>query len=105
MLIRHAYGIWLPVRASLACSPLHPLPNSRLAAGYYGRIRLPVLKTHAEMLNLKTAVGTTDFTDKEGIAVPGMFTRRVAAKEVLDHDEGRSHPCHTCYPRCLNCRI
>ncbi|MEI6785296.1 MAG: hypothetical protein WCQ21_30725, partial [Verrucomicrobiota bacterium] len=20
---RHAYGIWLPVRASLACSPLH----------------------------------------------------------------------------------
>jgi len=45
--------------------------------------------------NLKTAVGTTDFTDftdKEGIAVQGVFTRRVAAKEVLDHDEARSHP-------------
>ena len=41
------------------------------------------------MLNLETAVGTTDFadnTDKEGIAVEGVFTRRVAAKEVLDHD-------------------
>ena len=30
--------------------------------------------------------------DKEGIAVQGVFTRRVAAKEVLDHDEARSHP-------------
>ena len=39
-----------------------------------------------------TAVGTTDFTDftdKEGIAVQGMFTRRVAAKEVLDRDEAQ----------------
>ena len=27
---------------SLAGSPLHPLPNLRLATGYYGRIRLPV---------------------------------------------------------------
>ena len=42
MLIRHSYGIWLPVRASLACSSLHPLPDWRLATGYYGRIRLPV---------------------------------------------------------------
>jgi len=24
--------------------------------------------------------------------VQGVFTRRVAAKEVLDHDEARSHP-------------
>ena len=24
----------------------------------------------------------------------GVFTRRVAAKEVLDHDETRSQPCH-----------
>jgi len=41
------------------------------------------------MENLKTAVGTTDCadkTDKEGIAVQRVFTRRVAAKEVLDHD-------------------
>ena len=36
--------------------------------------------------------GLQDNTDKEGIAVPGVFTRRVAAKEVLDHDEARSHP-------------
>ena len=56
----------------------------------------------------KTAVGTTNFadnTDKEGIAVPGVFTRRVAAKEVLDHDEVRSHPCHPCHPWFLDCRI
>ena len=41
----------------------------------------------------KTAVGTTYFadnTDKEGIAVEGVFTRRVAAKEVLDPDKARS---------------
>jgi len=53
----------------------------------------------------KTALGTTDFadnTDKEGIAVQGVFTRRVAAKEVLDHDEALSH---LCYPWFLNCRI
>jgi hypothetical protein len=59
----------------------------------------------AKMLNLETAVGTTDFadnTDKEGIAVEGVFTRRVAAKEVLDHNEALSHPCH---PWFLNCRI
>ena len=31
MLSRHSYGIWLPVRASLACSSLHPLPDWRLA--------------------------------------------------------------------------
>jgi len=40
-----------------------------------------------------TAVKTTDFTDftdKEGIEVQGVFTRRVAAKEVLDHDEALS---------------
>ena len=46
-------------------------------------------------MNLKTAVGTTDFadnTDKEGMAVPRVFTRRVAAKEVLDHDGARCHP-------------
>jgi hypothetical protein len=58
--------------------------------------------------SLKTAVGTTDFadnTDKERIAVEGVFTRRVAAKEALDHDEARSHPCHTCHPWFLNCRI
>ena len=42
MLSRHSYGIWLPVRASLACSSLHPLPDWRLATGYYGPIRLPV---------------------------------------------------------------
>ena len=56
---------------------------------------------------LKTAVGTTDFadnTDKEEIAVEGVFTRRVAAKEVLDHDKARSHPCHPCHPWFLNCR-
>ena len=38
---------------------------------------------------LKTTIGTTDFadnTDKEGIAVQRVFTRRVAAKEVFDHD-------------------
>ena len=29
----------------------------------------------------------TDYTDKEGIGVQGVYTRRVAAKEVLDHDE------------------
>ena len=29
----------------------------------------------------------------------GVFTRRVAAKEVLDHDQARSHPWF------LNCRI
>jgi hypothetical protein len=43
--------------------------------------------------NPRTAVGTTDFADntgKEGIAVQGVFTRRVAVKEVLDHDEARS---------------
>ena len=48
-------------------------------------------------LNPKTGVRTTDFTDdtdKEGIAVPGVFTRRVAAKEVLDLDEALSHPCY-----------
>ena len=28
----------------------------------------------------------TDYTDKEGIGVQGVYTRRVAAKEVLDHD-------------------
>ncbi|MEI6782181.1 MAG: hypothetical protein WCQ21_14810, partial [Verrucomicrobiota bacterium] len=49
------------------------------------------------MINPKTAVETTDFadnTDKERIAVPGpgVFTRRVAETEVLDHDEARSHP-------------
>ena len=52
-------------------------------------------------LILKTAVGTTDFadnTDKEGITGQGVFTRRVAAKEVRDHDEARSHPCHQCHP-------
>ena len=46
---------------------------------------------------LRAAVGTTDFadnTDKDGLAVPGVFTRRVAAKEVLDHDEVHPHPCH-----------
>ena len=56
-------------------------------------------------MNPKTAVGTTDFADntvKEGIAVEGVSTRRVAAKEVLDHDEARSHPRH---PWFLNCRI
>ena len=40
-----------------------------------------------------TAVKTTDFTDftdKEGIEVQGVFTRRVAAKEVLDHDKALS---------------
>ena len=42
MLIRHSYGIWLPVRASLACPSLHPFPDWRLVTGYYGRIRLPV---------------------------------------------------------------
>ena len=26
--------------------------------------------------------------------MPGVFIRRVAAKEVLGHDEARSHPCH-----------
>ena len=34
-------------------------------------------------ITLKTAVGTTDYadnTDEEGIAVPGVFTRRVAAR-------------------------
>jgi hypothetical protein len=45
----------------------------------------------------KTAVGTTDFADKDGTAVQGVFTRRVAAKEVLDHDEALSHPCHPYY--------
>ena len=56
----------------------------------------------------KTAVGTTDFadnTDKEEIAVQGVLTQRVAVKEVLDHDEARSHPRHTCHPWFLNCRI
>jgi hypothetical protein len=50
---------------------------------------------------LKIAVETTDFadnTDKEGIAGPGVFPRRVAAKDVLDHDEAHSHPCHPCHP-------
>src|SRR5450756_2230164 len=42
VLIRHSYGLWLPVRASLACSSLHSLPDWRLVTGYYGRIRLPV---------------------------------------------------------------
>jgi hypothetical protein len=59
-------------------------------------------------MNLKTAVGTTDFadnTDKEGIAVEWVFTRRVAAKEVLDHHEARSHPCYPCHPWFLMCRI
>jgi hypothetical protein len=32
------------------------------------------------------------FSDKDGIALPGVFTRRVAAKEVPDHDEASSHP-------------
>jgi hypothetical protein len=53
----------------------------------------------------KTAVGATDDTDKEGIAVQGVFTRRMAAEEVLDHDEALSHPCHPCHPWFLNCRI
>ena len=40
--------------------------------------------------------GGKGFPDKEGIAVPGVFARRVAAKEVLNHHEALSHPC---YPR------
>jgi len=40
--------------------------------------------------------------DKEGFAVEWVFTRRVAAKKVLDHDEARFHPCH---PWFLNCRF
>jgi len=35
----------------------------------------------------------------------GMFTRQVAAKEVLDPDEAPSHPCYLCHPWFLNCRI
>ena len=53
-------------------------------------------------MNQETSVGTTDCadnTDKEEIALPGVFTRRVAAKEVLDHDEARPHPWFQ------NCRI
>jgi hypothetical protein len=42
VLFRHSYGIWLPVRASLACSSLRSLRGGRLATGYYGPIRLPV---------------------------------------------------------------
>ena len=34
-----------------------------------------------------------------------MFTRRVAAKGVFDHDEARSHPCHPCHPWFLNRRF
>jgi hypothetical protein len=52
-----------------------------------------------------SAVGTADFadnTDREGIAVQWVFTRRAVAKEVSDHDEAHSHPCH---PWFLNCRI
>ena len=41
-MIRHSYGIGLPVWASLACSSLRPLRDGRLATGYYGPIRLPV---------------------------------------------------------------
>jgi hypothetical protein len=65
-------------------------------------------REYSSAVNPKTAVGTTDFadnTDKEGIAVQRVFTRRVAVKEVLDHDEARSHPCHPCHPWFLNCRI
>ena len=40
-------------------------------------------------MNLKTAGGTTDNTDKEGMAVAGVYTRQVAAKEVLDPDGAR----------------
>ena len=61
-----------------------------------------------EFFTLKTAVGTTDFadnTDKEWIGVEGVFTRRVAAKEALDHAKASSHPCHPCHPWFLNCRI
>ena len=69
---------------------------------------LAARKQRTEQFNLKTAVGTTDFadnTDKEGIAVEGVFTRRVAAKEVLHHDEARSHPCYPWHPWFLNCRV
>ena len=39
---------------------------------------------------------------RNGIAVQWVFTRRAVAKEVSDHDEAHSHPCH---PWFLNCRI
>ena len=48
--------------------------------------------------NERRTTDYTDYTDKEGIGVQGVYTRRVAAKEVLGHDEARSHPCHPCHP-------
>jgi len=42
--------------------------------------------------NERRTADFADNTNKEGIAVPGVFTRQLAAKEVLDHDEARSHP-------------
>ena len=37
--------------------------------------------------NERRTTDYADYTDKEGIGVQGVYTRRVAAKEVLGHDE------------------